>query len=90
MTGAGRMPARERETTMNTFIDTAVTATYRGYEIRDVSDAINPMTGTRGVGGPRLIIKKNGKILNEQSDMKGAKDLIDGWIATNYRPENNL
>ena len=48
-----------------TFIDTAVTITYRGYEIRDVSNAINPMTGTRGVGGERCIIKKGGKILKE-------------------------
>ena len=64
---------------MNTFIDTAVTITYRGYEIRDVSNAINPMTGTRGVGGERCIIKKGGKILKEQPSIELAKKYIDEY-----------
>ena len=64
---------------MSEYIDTAVIVTYRGYEIRDVSNAINPVTGTRGVGGERCIIKKGGKNLNEVSSIELAKQCIDEY-----------
>jgi hypothetical protein len=70
----------KKDEPMREYIDTAVTVTYRGYEIRDVSNAVNPMTGTRGVGGDRCIIKKGGTIINEQYSMEAAKAWIDDEI----------
>jgi hypothetical protein len=72
---------------MSRYNDTAVTVNYRGYEIRDVSNAVNPMTGTRGVGGDRCIIrkKKDGDIITEVCSLELAKKMIDEFIEADYR-----
>ena len=55
--------------------------TYRGYTIRTAGDAV----GFGGVIGWRYVIKKNREILNEQSSMEAAKQLVDEMIEEEKR-----
>lgn len=67
---------------MSNFVDTAATITYRGYEIRIVGDAVDPVRGFSREGyiiHRRHIIKKGSKILNEQPNIELAKKWIDKY-----------